>query len=195
MHPDEQKLSLLQVGDQQLLFAEQPKELSRKLGLSWRAVVKLHADGLLSFDPAVVQGLDEGQEAELRFLATFITSDCDTSLLRKLLATLPKPYQAILEAACAQAKAIMVAKYDTQNPAALKELVAGGTQLKPFSKDILLACYKAAFELYDETAAANPKFKKIYDAWKPFRQDQDLWFRVAENTFDNFVFSQQAAKK
>ncbi len=93
MHPDEQKLILLQVGDQKLLFAEQPKELSRKLGLSWRAVVKLHADGLLSFDPAVVQGLDEGQEAELRFLATFITSDCDTSLLRKLLATLPKPYK------------------------------------------------------------------------------------------------------
>ena len=59
----------------------------------------------------------------------------------------------------------------------------------------MVACYKAAFELYDETAAKNEKFKKIYDAWKPFRQDEDLWFRVAENTFDNFVYSQQAAKK
>jgi len=110
-------------------------------------------------------------------------------------ASLPKTYQAILEAACARAKSMMVAKYDTQNPAALKRLVAGGTQLRPYSRDILLACYKAAFELYDETAATNEKFKKIYDAWKPFRQDEALWFRVAENTFDNFVFSQQAAKK
>jgi len=110
-------------------------------------------------------------------------------------ATLPKPYQAILESACARAKAVMVAKYDVQNPPALKELVAAGTVLRPFSKDILLACYKAAFELYDETAATNAKFKKIYDAWTPFRQEEDLWFRVAENTFDNFVYGQQAAKK
>src|SRR5882724_7683720 len=105
-------------------------------------------------------------------------------------ASLPKTYQAILEAACARAKSMMVAKYDTQNPAALKRLVAGGTQIRPYTRDIMLACYKAAFELYDETAATNEKFKKIYDAWKPFRQDEDLWFRVAENTFDNFVYSQ-----
>jgi len=110
-------------------------------------------------------------------------------------ASLPKTYQAILEAACAKAKAVMVAKYDTQNPAALKRLVAGGTQLKPYSHDIMVACYKAAFDLYDETAAANEKFKKIYEAWKPYRQEEYLWFRVAENTFDNFVYSQQAAKK
>src|ERR1700694_1471947 len=52
-------------------------------------------------------------------------------------ATLPKPYQAILESACARAKAVMVAKYDVQNPPALKELVAAGTLLRPFSKDIM----------------------------------------------------------
>jgi TRAP-type mannitol/chloroaromatic compound transport system substrate-binding protein len=108
---------------------------------------------------------------------------------------LPKTYQAILEAACARAKLLMVAKYDTQNPPALKRLVAGGTQIKPYSHDIMVACYKAAFDLYDETAAANEKFKKVYDAWKPYRQEEYLWFRVAENTFDNFVYSQQAAKK
>jgi TRAP-type mannitol/chloroaromatic compound transport system substrate-binding protein len=110
-------------------------------------------------------------------------------------ASLPTIYQAILEAACARAKLLMVAKYDTQNPPALKRLVAGGTQIKPYSHDIMVACYKAAFDLYDETAAANEKFKKIYEAWKPFRQEEYLWFRVAENTFDNFVYSQQAAKK
>jgi TRAP-type mannitol/chloroaromatic compound transport system substrate-binding protein len=109
--------------------------------------------------------------------------------------SLPKTYQAILEAACARAKAVMVAKYDTQNPPAMKRLVAGGTQIKPYSHDIMVACYKAAFDLYDETAAKNEKFKKIYDAWKPYRQEEYLWFRVAENTFDNFVYSQQAAKK
>ncbi len=107
---------------------------------------------------------------------------------------LPKSYQAILEAASAEANGWMVSKYDAQNMPALRKLVAGGTQLKPYSKEIMEASYKAAFELYDETAAANPKFKKVYEPWTLFRQDQDLWFRVAENTFDNFVFAKSAQK-
>ena len=36
--------------------------------------------------------------------------------------------------------------------------------------------------------------RKIYDAWKAFREDQYLWFRVAENTFENFVYTQNAAE-
>src|SRR5205085_512039 len=46
-------------------------------------------------------------------------------------AKLPKEYQAILEAACAEANIDMQAKYDARNPAALKRLVGGGTQLRP----------------------------------------------------------------
>jgi TRAP-type mannitol/chloroaromatic compound transport system substrate-binding protein len=105
---------------------------------------------------------------------------------------LPKSYQSILEAAAAEANIGMVAKYDAQNMPALRRLVASGTQLKPFSKEIMEASYKAAFELYEETAASNAAFKKVYDTWNPFREEQDLWFRVAENTFDNFVFAQSA---
>lgn len=101
---------------------------------------------------------------------------------------LPKSYQSVLETASAAANGDMLAKYDAGNPGALRRLAAGGTQLKPYPKKVMEACYKAAFELYDETAATNEKFKKIYEAWKPFREDQYLWFRVAENNFDNFVF-------
>jgi TRAP-type mannitol/chloroaromatic compound transport system substrate-binding protein len=103
--------------------------------------------------------------------------------------SLPKEYQTILEAACAEANMWMTAKYDADNPAALRRLVANGTQLKPFSRDIMAAAYKAAFELYDELSASNPKWKKIYESWKKFRDEEYLWFRVAENTFDNFVYS------
>jgi len=102
---------------------------------------------------------------------------------------LPPSYKAALETACAAADTGMMARYDAANPAALKRLVAGGTQLKPFSVEVLTACYKAAQELYDETSAANPKFKKIYDAWKPFRDEQFLWFRIAEGVYDSFTFS------
>ncbi|MFZ5508601.1 MAG: TRAP transporter substrate-binding protein [Pseudomonadota bacterium] len=109
--------------------------------------------------------------------------------------SLPKDYQNILEAAAAEAHVEMQARYDVRNPAALKKLVASGTQLRPFSRDVMAACYKEAFALYEETAAKNPKFKKIYEPWKKFREDQYLWFRVAENAFDNFVYSGGGQKK
>ncbi len=102
---------------------------------------------------------------------------------------LPPEYKAAFESACAEATLWMLAKYDAQNPAALKRLVGGGTQLRPFSKEIMNACWKAANELYEETSAKNPKFKKVYDSWKKFREEQILWFRVAEQNFDNFMAS------
>ena len=43
--------------------------------------------------------------------------------------SLPKEYQAMLEAACAEAYIWMVAKYDALNPAALKRLLANGVNL------------------------------------------------------------------
>jgi TRAP-type mannitol/chloroaromatic compound transport system substrate-binding protein len=107
---------------------------------------------------------------------------------------LPKAYQAILESACAEANAWMLAKYDVQNPAALRRLVASGTQLRPFAREIMEATYKVAFELYDDIAAKNPKFKTIYDAWKKIRDEEHLWFRVSEQPFDNFVYGQSAGQ-
>jgi TRAP-type mannitol/chloroaromatic compound transport system substrate-binding protein len=105
---------------------------------------------------------------------------------------LPKDYQAILESACAEANMWMLAKYDAQNPIALKRLVASGTQFKAFPKDVMDACYKAALELYAETMAKNAKFKTVYDQMLPHRNDMIQWFRFTENTFDNFM---AAAKK
>ena len=58
-------------------------------------------------------------------------------------------------------------------------------------EEILETCVKAANDLYEETAASNPKFKKIYEQWRKFRDDQLQWFAVAENRFDNFM---QAAR-
>jgi TRAP-type mannitol/chloroaromatic compound transport system substrate-binding protein len=100
---------------------------------------------------------------------------------------LPPEYKSILESACVEANMDMLAKYDALNPAALKRLAGNGVQLRPFSKDIMNACFKAANEVYEEESAKNPKFKKVYDAWKAFRDDQILWFRVAEQNFDSYM--------
>src|SRR5919201_653825 len=49
-----------------------------------------------------------------------------------------------------------------------------GTQLKPYPRDVLAAAWKATHELYDEFSSKNAKFKKIYDHWKAFRDEQFL---------------------
>jgi TRAP-type mannitol/chloroaromatic compound transport system substrate-binding protein len=108
---------------------------------------------------------------------------------------LPKEYQAILEAACHEANVDMVAKYDSLNPPALRRLVASGVQLRPFPREIMLASWKAANEVFDATCASNPRFKKVYEPWRKFRDEQILWSRVAEQNFDQFmaVATQQPA--
>ena len=108
---------------------------------------------------------------------------------------LPKYYRAVIEAACARAQALMLSKYDAENPKALRELMAAGTKLMPFPQSVLEAAFNASNELYAEISAKNPKFKKVYEGWKPFRNEEILWFRVAEFTFDSFMARQSAANK
>ncbi|MCD2174039.1 TRAP transporter substrate-binding protein [Rhizobium sp. C4] len=108
---------------------------------------------------------------------------------------LPKNYQAILQDACAFANTNMMAKYDVKNPTALKELVGSGTQLRPFSQEIMEACYKAAVEIYADFSAKSPAFKKVYDDQLAFKKDAYLWAQVGEYTFDTFMMIQQRAGK
>jgi TRAP-type mannitol/chloroaromatic compound transport system substrate-binding protein len=96
-------------------------------------------------------------------------------------------YKSIIRTASEAANTWMQSKYDAANPAALKRLVAGGAQLRPFSSQVLDACYGAANEVYKETTASNADFKKVYDNMVAFRGDQYLWWQVAEYTFDTYM--------
>jgi TRAP-type mannitol/chloroaromatic compound transport system substrate-binding protein len=100
-------------------------------------------------------------------------------------------YKAIIEAAAYQAHTDMQAKYDARNPAALKQLVAGGTKLFRFPKDMLEAAFKEAMALYSELSGSNPAWKKVYEDYAAFRRDQNLWFRFTESGFDDFMQSQK----
>jgi TRAP-type mannitol/chloroaromatic compound transport system substrate-binding protein len=102
---------------------------------------------------------------------------------------LPKPYKAALEAACGEANVRMMADFDTRNPQALRRLIASGTKLRPLPKAVMEASEKAVYELYDELSEKSAHWKRIYPEWKKFRDEQFLWFRVAENTYDNYVFN------
>ena len=108
---------------------------------------------------------------------------------------LPKSYQAIIKAGCADCNVSMLAEYDDRNPQALKRLVASGAVLRPFPQDVMTACFEAAKESYAEIGARNATFKTVYDSMAAFRSDAFLWEQVSEATYDNFMMSQQRKKQ
>ncbi|MGK6314435.1 TRAP transporter substrate-binding protein [Neorhizobium sp. DT-125] len=107
--------------------------------------------------------------------------------------SLPESYQQILANACASANMSMLANYDAHNARALKQLVAEGAILKPFSREIMDVCFKAAMETYAELSAGSPAFKKIYDHQQAFKKDAYLWAQIAEYSYDTFMMTQQRA--
>ncbi|MBO0759295.1 MAG: TRAP transporter substrate-binding protein [Bradyrhizobiaceae bacterium] len=100
---------------------------------------------------------------------------------------LPKTYQSLLTAAAGYTNMDVQAKYDARNPLALKRLVAGGAVLRPFSEEVMDASLKASNEVNAETSAVNPDFKKIWESQLAFRNDENLWWQVAEYTFETFM--------
>jgi TRAP-type mannitol/chloroaromatic compound transport system substrate-binding protein len=100
---------------------------------------------------------------------------------------LPKRYQSILAGAAAYSNLEETAKYDARNPGALRKLVAGGTELRAFSQPIMEACLKASNEVNAETAASNADFKKVLASMQAFRNEEYMWWQVAEYSYDTFM--------
>ncbi|TIX74925.1 MAG: ABC transporter substrate-binding protein, partial [Mesorhizobium sp.] len=59
-------------------------------------------------------------------------------------------YKALVHTAAQAADANMLQKYDFLNPAAVRRLVSEGAKLRPFSPEILAACFEKANEVYAE---------------------------------------------
>jgi TRAP-type mannitol/chloroaromatic compound transport system substrate-binding protein len=118
-------------------------------------------------------------------------TQADLHVNTKAYDALSPEYKAIVESAAAYAHVDMLAKYDARNATALKQLVAGGTTLVRFPKDLMDAAFKESMAAYSELSAKNPNWKKIYDDLAAFRRDVNLWFRFAEASFDDYM---QAAK-
>jgi TRAP-type mannitol/chloroaromatic compound transport system substrate-binding protein len=108
---------------------------------------------------------------------------------------LPSHYKAILEAACSETWHWMMARYDSLNPTALRRLIAAGTQLRIFPREVLNASYRATQEFYAEVGAANPRFRRIHQTWDAYRLDQTQWFRIAEDSQANFLAAASAAAR
>jgi len=118
----------------------------------------------------------------------------DMMINAKLWDQLPAHYQNALEVAGAETWHWVMARFDEINPPAMRRLIATGTVLRPYSREIMSAAYKATQETYAEIAATNPRFRKVWDHWDKHRLEQSQWFRVAEDPMANFIATVVAAR-
>ena len=103
--------------------------------------------------------------------------------------SLSADYKAVLEVAAQVSARRMLVRYDEKNPAALERLVAGGTQLRPFSDAIMDAARTTIGEILEENAAADAQYRQVYDHWRSFKEASYRWFGTAELRYAGFAFA------
>jgi TRAP-type mannitol/chloroaromatic compound transport system substrate-binding protein len=100
---------------------------------------------------------------------------------------LPTQYKAIFTSAAAHANMMLTGLFDADNPKALRRLVASGVQLRPFGPQLMDAFLKTSNEVNAEASASNADFKKMYDNLMAFKNEEYLWWQVAEYSYDSFM--------
>ena len=83
----------------------------------------------------------------------------------------------------------MLEKYDNVNPAALKRLVASGTELKAFPQSVMEASYKATQDHLNELAAKSDLFKRTKESHDAYMKELMFYTQIAENYYDNYLLS------
>lgn len=101
---------------------------------------------------------------------------------------LPAVYREVFTAAAKESATVMQARYDARNPAALARLIEAGVILRPFADDIMAAAREASVQMLEDDAAKDPRYRKVYDHWKRFRDDSFGWFGLAELAYQNAAF-------
>jgi TRAP-type mannitol/chloroaromatic compound transport system substrate-binding protein len=105
---------------------------------------------------------------------------------------LPPAYQMILRVAATNANSQMLSKYNALNGKVLARLRDGGTQLRPFSQEMMQTANKYAFAIYEEYAQRDQTFREVYQQWSKFRTQVNQW--IHSNEMNYFSFSVDAAK-
>lgn len=102
--------------------------------------------------------------------------------------SLPAAYKEIFQSAALEASMRMQARYDMRNPPALKRLLAEGVQMSPFPDDVMAAAREASIQLLEDSAAADPGYRKVYEHWKGAQTELFQWFGASELAYARFAF-------
>ncbi|NJK50049.1 TRAP transporter substrate-binding protein DctP [Candidatus Gracilibacteria bacterium] len=102
---------------------------------------------------------------------------------------LPIEYQKIFQTAAAEAHVKTLAKYNAVNGQVMQRFIASGTQLIPYSQEILQKAKTVTFAMYEELALQNKTFQKVYEPWKKFHEKINNWNRMNAYSFTDFAFN------
>ena len=105
---------------------------------------------------------------------------------------LPKAYQAILTAAAGYANDDMLAKYDARNPAALRRLLGAGTQLARSRRRSSTRPTRQRSKSMTKSRPRTRTSRRSTTA-SGFRNEEYLWFQVAEYAYDTFMIRSRAS--
>ncbi len=103
---------------------------------------------------------------------------------------LPENYQQALRTAAAETHVNIMARYDARNPGAIRSLLDQGVELRRFPDELMASARTAATELYEELAAGDATYDRIYRAWQEFQEGSNRWFAASEVGYTGFAFSQ-----
>jgi TRAP-type mannitol/chloroaromatic compound transport system substrate-binding protein len=104
--------------------------------------------------------------------------------------TLPKSYQEAFEVAAHYAAVHTQTIYDANNPAALQRMLAGGTQLRRYSDEIMKAAQTMTTDMLQQAATADRgTYGKVLDAFEKFRTESHRWFGTNEQAYNSFVYA------
>ncbi len=98
--------------------------------------------------------------------------------------SLPADLQAIITHAAESENMLMLSEMEQKNLTALKDLQArDDIEIHRFPDDVLARLQAMTEETLDEEAAADPEFKRIYEAYQAFRAKDDEWTAVSERSY------------
>ncbi len=101
---------------------------------------------------------------------------------------LPAIYQEAFTTAASEVSIRMLAQYDARNQVALQEAVDSGVQLRAFPEETMRAAERISREVMESRASADAAYRRVYDAFRSFREESFTWFASAEHTYAAFAF-------
>ena len=88
---------------------------------------------------------------------------------------LADPAKAMIANACGDTIREGLAEGASLQPAAIRELIAKGVEIRKFPKNVLNALEEAWHAVAEEESAANPLFKRVWRSLTSFREEYQLW--------------------
>ncbi|AFJ02393.1 TRAP-type mannitol/chloroaromatic compound transport system, periplasmic component [Methylophaga frappieri] len=107
----------------------------------------------------------------------------ELSINSRAWATLPPDLQKMVEQAAMAENLRMASEMEYLNAVALAELRERGVDIRAFPDDVMQHLKQLTQETLMEEAAANPKFKTVYDAYKTFRDQDKTWTDISEDAY------------